>query len=137
MLKLKKQEQNLPVLATGWAITPDLIRQSGAAVEGIEFFQSYDLNSQAAAYQDFIRNYKNRFHENPEFGAFFAYESVTVLLTALERAGNRRNLNNIIHEIRVFDGLQDTIEFNQYGAAERSLVHKKIDNGIIVTISQE
>lgn len=135
--QLKKQEQNLPVLATGWAITPDLIRQSGAAVEGIEFFQSYDLNSQAVAYQGFIRNYKDRFHENPPFGAFYAYESVTVLLTALEWAGNKRNVNKVIHEIKVFDGLQDTIVFDQYGAAERSLVHKKIDNGIIVTISQE
>ena len=40
--QLKKQGLNVPVLATGWAVTPEVIRQSGAAAEGIEFFQSYD-----------------------------------------------------------------------------------------------
>ena len=135
--QLKKQGLNVPVLATGWAVTPEVIRQSGAAAEGIEFFQSYDLNSTALPYQDFLQNYKARFHEEPELGAFYAYESATLLLTALEQARSIRNLKDTIYEIKLFEGLQDTLEINQHGAAVRPLYHKKIENGAIVSIAVE
>lgn len=132
--QLKKRNHDLPVLATGMAITPELLKQGGAAVNGIEFFQSFDFNSTAVVYQRFLDDYKNRFHEEPELGAFYAFESAKIMLTALEQARAKRNLNDIIHEIKDFKGLQETLEINQYGAAERTLVHKRIDNGAIVTI---
>jgi branched-chain amino acid transport system substrate-binding protein len=135
--ELKKQGSTLPVLADGWAVTPEVIRQSGAAAEGIEFFQSYDLNNTAARYQDFLLNYRARFHEEPEFGAFYAYESAVILLSALEQADSKRNLNNIIHEIKRFKGLQDALEIDQDGVAQRPLYHKRIENGAIVSIAAD
>jgi len=134
--QLKKQNRDLPVMATGMAITPGLLKQGGAAVDGIEFFQSYDFNSTAGVYQDFLDDYRRRFHEEPELGTFYAFESTNIVLTALEETRAKKKLNDIIHEIRDFEGLQETLEFNQHGAAERTLVHKRIDNGAIVTINE-
>jgi len=130
------QEHDLPVLTTGWAISSELIKHGGGAVEGVEFFQPYDVNS-SRVYRNFLREYDRRFHAGPPFGAFYAYEAANIVLKALEQTGKKRNLNSTIHEIMLADGLKDAIEFNSDGVAERPLVHRRIENGRIVEVSTQ
>jgi branched-chain amino acid transport system substrate-binding protein len=135
--QLKKLGLEIPLLASGWSVTPELIRQAGSAVEGMEFFQSYDFESTAVLYQDFLNDYLDRFHREPEVAALYAYESAKIVLTALEQAKKKKNLGEIIREIAVFQGVQDTIAFDGQGVAERPLYHKKISNGAIITVDPE
>lgn len=131
--QLKKQGHDTPVLTNGWSVTLELIRQAGAAVEGLEFFQTYDLDSTVEVYQNFLKNYENRFHREPAYGALYGYESAKVVLSGLEQLKKKKTLGQVIREISVFQGLQDTIAFNRQGAAERALSHKMIENGSIIT----
>ena len=94
--QLKSNGHDIAVLANGWPVTPELIRESGAAVEGIEFFQSYDSDSTAVLYQNFLNNYKNRFHEEPLPGALYGYESARIMLTGLEQVKKKKNLGHLI-----------------------------------------
>ncbi|MEE4165651.1 MAG: ABC transporter substrate-binding protein [Desulfocapsaceae bacterium] len=135
--QLKKQGHEIGLLASGWSVTPELIRQAGAAVEGLEFYQSYDFDSTTALYQDFLNDYADRFHQEPEVAALYAYESAQIVLAALEKAKKKKNLGEVIREITAFKGLQDTIVFDGQGIAERPLYHKKISNGAIVTVGRE
>ncbi len=137
--QLKNQGHDIPVLVNGWSVTQELVRQAGAAVEGVEFFQSYDLDSPAEVYRNFLKNYENRFHREPLYGALYGYESAKIVLTGLERleqVKKKRNLGQVIREISVFQGLQDTIAFNRQGAAERALYHKKIKNRSIIAAGE-
>ena len=130
--QLEQQGHDIPVLTNGWSVTPELVRQAGAAVEGMEFFQSYDPDDTAEGYRTFLDNYENRFHRVPAYGALHGYESAQVVLTALGQLRRRQNLGQLVREIGVFQGLQDTIAFNRQGVAERTLYHRKIENGSII-----
>ncbi len=131
--QLKKQGHDTPVLTNGWSVTPELIRQAGGAVEGLEFFQTYDLGSTVEVYRNFLKNYENRFHREPAYGALYGYESAKIVLSGLEQLKKKKTVGQVIREISVFQGLQDTIAFNRQGAAERALSHKKIENGSVIT----
>ncbi len=75
---------------------------------------------------------KNRFHQAPAYGALYGYESAQIVLTALGQLKRRQNLGRLIREIGVFQGLQGTIAFNRQGVTERTLYHRKIENGSII-----
>ena len=130
--QLKKQGHDIPVLTNGWSVTPELIRQAGAAVEGMEFFQSYHFDNTADDYQTFLGSYENRFHRVPVYGALYGYESAKILLTGLEQLKKKKNLGQVIREIGVFKGLQGTIALNRQGVAERPLYHRRIENRSII-----
>ena len=131
--QLEMQGHDIPLLTNGWSVTPELIGLAGAAVEGLEFFQSYDLDDTADGYRTFLGNYENRFHRAPVSAALYGYESAKILLTGLEQQKKKKDLGQVIREVGVFKGLQGAIVFDRQGVAERPLYHKRIKNRSIIT----
>lgn len=135
--QFKRQQRTLPVLTTGWSATPELIREGGTATEGVELFQAYDFSSRAATYRNFLREYQDRFHEEPEMGALYGYDAARIVLTVLEQKDDKHLLGDGIAGIRLFEGLQGPVEFDHNNQAKLLLLHKRVQNGALVTVNQE
>jgi branched-chain amino acid transport system substrate-binding protein len=86
-----KQARDLGITATflggdGWA-SPDLIDLAGPAMEGAYFVNIAALEDPAI--QDFIKEYKERFKEDPVLpNPLMAYDAALWLADALKRAGS-------------------------------------------------
>jgi branched-chain amino acid transport system substrate-binding protein len=78
-----KQGAKLPLYATGWSYSDDLLQFGGASVEGLTIVQSADLNSQYPEYRAFRQGYMERFRDEPNFPALHAYDATRTVIAAL------------------------------------------------------
>lgn len=134
--QLVKQGKKIPILASEWSVTDDVLHYGGMAVEGMEFFHSYDRNSKKPAFLDFKEKYNNRFHRDPEFASIRSYEATRVLLTSLEKAGDLGKMPEAIVSTGRFKGLQSDIVFDRYGDVQRPYILKTIKNGVFTAVLQ-
>jgi len=110
----------VPLFASGWAQTEELITQGGQAVEGLEIEEPFPISSPSPALQDFKERYQARFGRVACFSAAFGYESVYVLAEALRATGGRAaGLPKALLDIRDFPGLVDPVSFDPYGDVVR------------------
>lgn len=125
----------LPLFASGWAETETLLRNGGAAVEGMEIVMNYDSGSQTPAFLDFATRFEARFGRPPTFAAAQAYETVMVLATGLERTGGRsEGLAQALLDVGTFDGLSGTIRLDPFGDVVRTLFLTTVRDGAFVTL---
>ena len=136
-IQLRNQGHTMPILSDGGSVTASLIDQGGLAVEGIEFFQPFDLQKTSDRFQAFLKQYEDRFHIKPEMSALLGYEAAQILLNGLTHAQNRKDLSQTIRSLKVFEGLQHQITFNDDNVALRPLLHRTISNGRIVTVGSD
>ncbi|MEI6152673.1 MAG: ABC transporter substrate-binding protein [Deltaproteobacteria bacterium] len=119
----------MPILISGWAQTPDLLRHGGPAVEGIITTQYIDHDSTAKPYADFRERYRARFGDvEPTFAVVMGYEAVMVVKDALSRNPDPKQLKETILKQKTFNGLQGVFEIDSYGDAKR--------RAYIVTVSK-
>jgi branched-chain amino acid transport system substrate-binding protein len=110
----------IPILMSGWAQTPDLLRDGGPAVEGIIGPMYQDLDSTAKPYVAFKEKFQARFgRDGPTFAAIFGYEAVMVLKDGLFRNPDPQHLKETILKQKTFQGLQGVFEIDAYGDAKR------------------
>ena len=125
----------IPLFTSSWAPTKTLINNGGQAVEGIQFEQAYELTSQSPTLLDFQARYQTRFGHAPSFGAALAYDSVLVLLAALEKTGGRpEGLRQALLETQDFRGLMNTFSFDRFGDVERPIYLSTIRDGEFITL---
>jgi branched-chain amino acid transport system substrate-binding protein len=78
----------LPILGgDGWQ-SPELMVLGGRAVEGTYYSTHFSPEDTAAAVQDFVRRFRAKFGgETPASGCALAYDALTIVADAIERAG--------------------------------------------------
>jgi branched-chain amino acid transport system substrate-binding protein len=126
---LHKLDQEMPVFACGWAMTEELIKTGGPAVEGLIISHQFNPQSSREAYVAFSKAYKEFYETEPTFAAAYGYEAVRVLATALEADPDPEQLKKTLLEIRRFPGLQNSIIFDEYGDVHRNRVLLQIRDG--------
>jgi branched-chain amino acid transport system substrate-binding protein len=123
------------MFTSAWAQTETLIKNGGQAVEGMEFEQTYALNSQSPEFLEFKTNYQQRFGRAPSFGALLGYEAVLVLAHALKQSnGKAEGLKQALLDTREFSGLVDKFSFDKYGDVKRPFYLSAIRGGRFVDI---
>ena len=81
----------------------------GKAIAGFP----YDPKSQDPLYLQFCREYKERFGEEPETYAAHAYDGMTLLIQATEKAGlNRALIRDALAEVKTYHGVTGEKEFD-------------------------
>lgn len=115
------RQRNLTVKlgSAEWAAGEQLIEVGGRAVEGMFVPQMFDRDSASPAYIAFRARYRDRFDAEPGFTAVITYDAMTFAASTLAAGGG--NVRQHMLERRVFDGLQQRIELNQYGDTSRNL----------------
>jgi len=129
---IKKLAPQTKILIAGWAMTEDLIKNGGTAVEGALIPYNFDKDSQDPNYLSFKANFLARFGVSPNFTAKYSYETVYMLesvlkVSPLHDAGSIKQA--IIGQGR-FKGLQGDFTIDKNGDAETRIFFFTIKDGL-------
>lgn len=115
------EKQGIPahIVASGWAMTEDLIRYGGKAVEGLIFSATPEPDSSAEDWLRFEEAYIGRYGEKPDFAAINTYDAAMIVRRAYSEKKRDEPLKDAIIRIRSFDSLQGTVTINRFGDAEK------------------
>jgi branched-chain amino acid transport system substrate-binding protein len=132
--QVRKFGSELPIISSAWAFTPDLIQHGGSAVEGLIFSESFYKESKHENYLKFKTQFSERFGKEPGFAETFSYEATQVLVTALLKINNVKQLKDTILKQQIFSGLQGDIRIDQYGDAKRKRFLITVKDGQFITM---
>lgn len=131
--QLNKIGVELPLYATGWSYSDDLIQFGGKSVEGLNIIQSADLQNPSPAIQHFVKAYQERFLSPPNFPALHAYDATRMVLSILEKTTDPRSIRKELLDIKRYDGLYSDLSFDNYGDLKHPIIHlARITNGRFV-----
>lgn len=120
--QLEKLGHELPIVTSGWSATAEVLEFGGRAVEGIQFFNTYDRNHSGPRYRRFRDDFLERFGYRGGFASAHAYDAANVILQALRVDPDPDRLRETIIEIGTFEGLQDTLTIDRFGDVVREHV---------------
>lgn len=129
---VRKQNPKVPLMASEWAMTDQLIELGGRATEGLVSVAQFDRDDPAPGYVDFRQRYVKRFGREPAFASVFAHDAATVLVDALSRRKADMPLKDALVKLGPFKGLQEQIQFNATGDTQRRVHVTRIENGTYV-----
>ncbi len=122
------------VIGASGCSNPKIMEIAGSAAEGfyvITMFDPFDPRPKPA---EFIKKYMDKYGDRPgEWGAH-AYDVVYLVKKAIEMgATDRASLIGKLHEVKAFDGVTGTIEFDAKGDVPgKKIVVLKVENGKFV-----
>jgi len=120
----------IPVIATAWAQSPELLYKGGEAVDGIVIPLAYDPNNASPEYQDFKNRYQRRFGEAPTLYAGNGYDSMLILAAALTKTDGRANdLAKTLIDIEAVQGVAGPVKFDEFGEIARNWFLLEVKNG--------
>ena len=129
----RKQAPNLPLMATTWAATEQLVELGGRDIEGLYLAQLFNREDITPRYQAFREAYQQRFQQEPGFVSLAAYDAANIALEALSRRTAIQSLKETLLK-GSFTGVQQTIAFDRFGDASRPSLMTMIRNGQFVII---
>lgn len=131
--QVRKQAPNLPLMATTWAATEQLVELGGRDIEGLYLAQLFNRKDTTPRYQAFRDVYRQRFQQEPGFVSLAAYDAANIALEALSRRTAVQSLKETLLK-GSFTGVQQTIAFDPFGDAPRPSLMTMIHNGQFVII---
>jgi len=133
VIRLKNWQ--VPLFAAPWSQGQDLIKNGGNAVEGMEILIPFDLNSPSPTLQAVKTRYQARYAQAPAFTAMYGYELMQMLAEALKKTGgNAAGLPDALVGLKNYQGLESTIQMDEYGDAMRQLFIQRLQNHQYETI---
>lgn len=130
----RQQAPQLPMGASEWAATEQLLELGGAVVEGLLIAQNYNHEDGSVRFRDFTEAYIKRFQHNPGYSSVSAYDATTVLLTALQQRRPGESLKAAVLRGGPYQGLQQTIAFDANGDAARRIFFTEVRGGSYVLL---
>lgn len=124
----------LPIGASEWAATEQLIELGGEVVQGLLIVQNYDRDDTTARFKDFSDAYFKRFQRNPGYSSVSAYDAATVVLAALKNRKKDETLKAAAQRSGPYQGLQQTISFDANGDTARKVFFTEIRDGRYVKL---
>lgn len=126
---VRKQHAHVPLMASEWAMTDQLIELGGRATEGLVSVAQFDRDDPTPVFVDFRQRYVKRFGREPAFASVLAHDAATVLVDALTRRQGNMPIKDALIQLGPFNGLQEPIQFNATGDTQRHVHITRIENG--------
>lgn len=130
----RKQAPKLPIGASEWASTEQLIELGGDVVQGLLIVQNYNREDESARFKEFTEAYFKRFQRNPGYSSVSAYDAATVVLTGLKKRAEKETLKASVLRNGPYEGLQQTIAFDANGDTQRKVFFTEIRGGRYVQL---
>ena len=127
--QLRKLLPSTTLALSPWAANVQFVQFGGRAAEGAVALQAVDLNSQAPAYVDFKRRYRERFGDDPATPAVQTYEAVMVGAEALRRAGKQPLRDVLAVPGGRWPGLETDIVLDAFGDTDKPLHMTEVHGG--------
>ena len=131
---VRKRDAVTPLLSSEWAATEDFLRLAGRTAEGMLVSQFLDRDSVDPPYLAFVAAFTQRFSRPPGFAEAAAYDAATVVLTTLRQQHDGEPFKAALLRLRRIAGLQQTIEFDEYGDARRAVHLSRVVGNRFVTL---
>lgn len=123
---------SLPIGASEWAASEQLLELGGKVVEGLIIVQNYDRDDDSVHFREFREAYFRRFQKNPGYSSVSAYDAAQVLFTALERRAEGETVKAAVLKHGPYQGLQQQISFDATGDTPRKVLFTEIRDGRFV-----
>lgn len=124
----------LPITASEWAATEQLIDLGGEVVEGLVIVQNYNRDDSSDHFRDFTEAYFKRFQRAPGYSSVSAYDAATVALVALKNRREGETVKSAALRSGPYQGLQQQIAFDAHGDTERKIFFTEIRGGQYVQL---
>ena len=119
--------------------TPEMRARAGAGLDGVIFFDFYDVNSPSPENQEFVRKFRSRYGKNPDTWAAQGYDALRILAKAVRETGsvNPLDLSYAIRFMDPWEGANGRYKFDDRGELEdKPLYLKEFQNGRPVVIQE-
>jgi len=111
--------------------TPDVRAIAGPALEGVMFYDIYDVNSPTPENCAFVEKYRRRFGRDPQAYAAQGYDALHILAKAIEFTSSTNPLD-LAYAIRYADrweGANGSYKFRPTGELEDKPIYLKVYRG--------
>lgn len=132
----RKQAPRLPIGASEWAATEQLVELGGSVVEGLLIVQNYNHEDTSPRFREFSDAYFKRFQRNPGYSSVSAYDAAQVLLTAMKERASNEPLKAALLRAGPYQGLQQEIKFDANGDTHRTVYFTEIRDGRYVQLGR-
>ena len=115
----------------GWdGVVKTVDPSSYAAIEDVFFANHYSTKDSSEKVQNFIKNYKEKYNDEPSAFSALSYDAAYILKAAIEKAGStdKEAVAKAIKEIE-FDGITGHLTFDEKNNPVKSVTIIKIVNG--------
>jgi branched-chain amino acid transport system substrate-binding protein len=105
-----------PAFGSSRLAYPVLLETAGTAAEGLVTTCALDPSRTDPKWRDFQRRFREKFNDEPEAYAAYAYDGMTMLLGAIEKAGlNRGRIMDALREYQLqgYDGVSGRAQFDR------------------------
>ena len=111
--------------------TPEMHALAGPALEGVMFYEIYDVTSPTPQNQAFVASYRRRFGKDPEAYAAQGYDALRILARAVEttRSTNPLDLAYAIRYMDRWEGANGPYKFDPTGELEDKDIFLKVYRG--------
>ncbi len=130
----RTQAPQLPIGASEWAATEQLVELGGAVVEGMLIVQNYNHSDESPRFKEFSDAYYKRFQRSPGYSSVSAYDAATVVLTALKKRKPGETMKAAALAYGPYEGLQQQIAFDANGDTTRKVFFTEIHDGRYVQV---
>jgi branched-chain amino acid transport system substrate-binding protein len=116
----RAQGLNVDIIANGASYSPKFMELGGPAVEGVYTTSPWFVGNPRPAVQDFVKKYRDRYHEDPNWFAGNAYDTVMILANVIEKVGtDRKAIRDGLAGLKDYPSLvYGTLSFNDQRRAE-------------------
>jgi branched-chain amino acid transport system substrate-binding protein len=125
----RKQAPELPIGASEWASTEQLIELGGEVVNGLLIVQNFNSEDESPQFKAFSDAYFKRFQRKPGYSSVSAYDAATVVLTGLRNRKSGETLKSAVARSGPYQGLQQSIAFDANGDTQRKVFFTEIRGG--------
>ena len=110
----RAQGLNVEIIANGATYSPKFLELGGAAVEGVYTTSPWFVGNPRPAVQEFVKKYKEKYNEDPNWFAGNAYDTVMILATVIDRVGtDRKAIRDGLASLKDYPSLvYGTLSFN-------------------------
>lgn len=131
---LRKNGVSAQLFAGMWSMTADLIRNGGAAVEGLTLVSMYDADNDREPFLRFLDTYRTAYKDDPSFASLFGYEAAAMLIQAMREAKSpdADSVKSAVLRIGGFPGLQGDFSIDASGDSDRPYAVYTVKEGRFV-----
>ncbi len=113
--RLRAAGSKLPIFASEWSATADLVSTGGAAVDGMVFLNTYDRGSRQSDFVSMSEAFRTRFGYDPGFAAVHAYGMTSMLVRTLSAHPDSQDLRSELLTGQLSTTIQGTTKFDRFG----------------------
>ncbi len=129
--------ENLPLFGiNGWN-SQELLRTTGAFLEGAVFVDGFFVHSSSPQVRDFVERYQSKYQDEPTILDAQGFDAGRVLVGILAdpTVVSREDVRLRLSQLRNFPGVTGTTSFNPQGEAEKDLFLLQISRGKVEQIN--